>query len=42
MPKPIDSTFSSVDRCSADRDGVPERCFQVSFGAFTLGECDEL
>lgn len=35
------SISSGADR-DVDQDGAPERCFQVSFGPLTLGECDEL
>jgi hypothetical protein len=35
------SLSSGVGR-DIDGDGVPERCFRMSLGFFTLGECDEL
>jgi hypothetical protein len=35
------ASISSGGGRDVDEDGRPERCFQVSFGPFTLGECDE-
>ncbi len=33
---------SSGEGRDIDGDGIPERCFALSIGPFTLGECDEL
>ena len=35
-------SISSGDGRDIDGDGVPERCFKMSLGPFTLGECDAL
>jgi hypothetical protein len=35
-------SISSGDGRDIDGDGVRERCFAMSLGPFTLGECDEL
>jgi len=35
------ASISSGAGRDVDHDGRPERCFQVSFGPLTLGECDE-
>ncbi len=35
------ASISSGEGRDVDHDGRPERCFEVSFGLFTLGECDE-
>ncbi len=34
--------ISSGEGRDIDGDGIPERCFEMSLGAWTLGECDEL
>jgi hypothetical protein len=36
------ASISSGEGRDLDNDGKEERCFTVSFGPFTLGECDEL
>jgi len=38
----LGASVSSGEGRDLDGDGKPERCFKVSFGPFTLGECDEL
>ena len=38
----LGGSISSGDSRDVDTDGVPERCFAMSLGPFTLGECDEL
>jgi hypothetical protein len=38
----VGASVSSGEGRDLDGDGKPERCFKVSFGPFTLGECDEL
>jgi|GEM_PF-1831808 len=35
-------SISSGEGRDSDGDGVQERCFAMSLGPFTLGECDEL
>ena len=35
-------SIASGEGRDIDGDGVPERCFKMSLGPFTLGECDEL
>ena len=35
-------SIASGEGRDLDSDGVPERCFKMSLGALTLGECDEL
>ena len=38
----IGFSISSGEARDIDGDGVRERCFKMSLGPFTLGECDEL
>jgi hypothetical protein len=38
----VGASVSSGEGRDLDGDSQPERCFQFSFGPFTLGECDEL
>lgn len=38
----LGGSISSGDSRDLDADGVRERCFAMSLGPFTLGECDEL
>jgi hypothetical protein len=38
----VGGSISSGEGRDIDGDGVPERCFALSLGPFTLGECDEL
>jgi len=38
----LGGSISSGEGRDLDADGVQERCFAMSLGPFTLGECDEL
>jgi hypothetical protein len=38
----LGASVSSGEGRDLDGDGKAERCFSVSFGPLTLGECDEL
>jgi len=38
----LGGSISSGESRDLDGDGVEERCFAMSLGPFTLGECDEL
>jgi len=38
----LGGSISSGEGRDLDADGVQERCFSMSLGPFTLGECDEL
>jgi hypothetical protein len=38
----LGASVSSGEGRDRDHDGKLERCFAVSFGPLTLGECDEL
>ena len=38
----LGGSISSGEGRDSDGDGVQERCFAMSLGPFTLGECDEL
>lgn len=38
----LGGSISSGDGRDLDGDGVQERCFAMSLGPFTIGECDEL
>jgi hypothetical protein len=38
----LGGSISSGEGRDIDADGVQERCFKMSLGPFTLGECDEL
>jgi hypothetical protein len=38
----VGASVSSGEGRDSDNDGKAERCFSVSFGPVTLGECDEL
>jgi hypothetical protein len=38
----VGGSISSGEGRDIDGDGIPERCFALSLGPFTLGECDEL
>jgi hypothetical protein len=38
----LGGSISSGESRDLDADGVQERCFAMSLGPFTLGECDEL
>jgi hypothetical protein len=38
----LGGSIASGEGRDLDADGVPERCFKMSLGNFTLGECDEL
>jgi hypothetical protein len=38
----VGASVSSGEQRDLDGDGNAERCFKVSFGPLTLGECDEL
>jgi hypothetical protein len=38
----LGASVSSGEGRDLDGDGKAERCFSVSFGPVTLGECDEL
>jgi hypothetical protein len=42
LSESLGASVSSGEGRDIDADGKPERCFQVSFGPITLGECDEL
>jgi hypothetical protein len=38
----LGGSIASGEGRDLDGDGVPERCFKMSLGPLTLGECDEL
>ncbi|MEP7052084.1 MAG: hypothetical protein ABJB12_17095 [Pseudomonadota bacterium] len=38
----LGGSFASGEGRDLDADGVPERCFKMTLGPFTVGECDEL
>jgi hypothetical protein len=38
----LGGSISSGEGRDLDGDGIQERCFAMSLGPFTLGECDEL
>lgn len=38
----LGGSIASGEGRDLDRDGVEERCFKMTLGPFTLGECDEL
>ena len=42
MAASVGGSISSGKGRDIDADGVPERCFVMSLGPYTLGECDEL
>lgn len=35
-------SIASGEGRDIDKDGIEERCFKMTLGAFTIGECDEL
>jgi len=38
----LGGSIASGEGRDLDKDGVPERCFKMTLGPLTLGECDEL
>ena len=42
MAASLGGSISSGEGRDVDGNGVPERCFAMSLGPYTLGECDEL
>jgi hypothetical protein len=38
----VGGSISSGEGRDLDGDGIPERCFKMTLGPYTLGECDEL